>query len=363
MPAIDFIKPVVRSTKPYTLKLTDCQIKVNQNENPYDMPQEIKDEVARRVASRPWSRYPAFVPTELQEALAAFAGWRTDGILAGNGSNELIQALFTVTIERGVKVLLPEPTFTLYRLLIEILGGEVIPAPLTEDLTFDLELMKQLIAEHRPQMIVLCSPNNPTGCAITEPDLRELLNLHCGILVLDEAYVEFADWSAVKMLEEYDNLIILRTFSKALALAGLRVGYLLSNPALATEIAKAKLPYNINFFSITAAIVAMERYESILKPIVATLVAERERLYRALSELPGIKPYPSCANFILTRTEVLPPVVVLERLLERGILVRDVSRYPKLSDCVRISCGRVEENNVLISALREIVGCGDQTVI
>lgn len=355
MSAIDFIKPAVRAIKPYTLKLTDCRVKINQNENPYDMPQEVKEEVARRIASRPWSRYPAFVPTELHEALAAFAGWRSDGILAGNGSNELIQALFTVTIERGVKVLLPEPTFTLYRLLIETLGGEVISAPLTDDLKFDLELMKQLILEHRPQLIVLCSPNNPTGGALAEPELRELLSMRCGIVALDEAYVEFAGWSAVKLLEEYDHLVILRTFSKAMALAGLRVGYLLARPELAREIAKAKLPYNINFFSITAAIVAMQMYESHLKPIVDLLVSERERLYKALLTLPHLTPYPSYANFILTRTEALPPAALLERLLQRGILVRDVSGYPKLSACIRISCGRAEENDALISALREIV--------
>lgn len=355
MSVIDCIKPEVRSKKAYTLKLTDCNIKINQNENPYDLPQELKDEVMRRVASRPWSRYPAFVPTELHEALATFTGWRADGILSGNGSNELIHALFTVTIERGVKILLPEPTFTLYRLLIEILGGEVISAPLTEDLQFDLELMKQLIVDYRPQMIVLCSPNNPTGCVISEAALRELLELHRGILVLDEAYVEFADWSAVRLLEDYNNLIILRTFSKAMALAGLRLGYLLSRPELVTEIAKGKLPYNVNFFSITAAIVAMQTYERHLKPIVETLIAERERLYSAFLQLPNLKPYPSYANFILTRTRALPPVLLLERLLERGILVRDVSSYPKLSDCIRISCGRVEENDALISALREIV--------
>jgi histidinol-phosphate aminotransferase len=347
---LDKIKSQVKKLSAYTLNAPECRIKINQNENPYDLPEEIKTEVLTRLANRPWSRYPTFVPVDLLVALAKFSHWRADGILAGNGSNELIQALLTVTVGQGTKVLISEPTFTLYRLLIEVLGGEVVSLPLTNTFEYDIEKIKQTAQD--VDLVIICSPNNPTGCVIKDEDLKELLSNFSGLVILDEAYHEFSRQTVVPLLKQFNNLVVLRTFSKAMAMAGLRVGYLLSHPDLVKEIAKAKLPYNLNFFSLTAAIVAMERFE-LLSPIIDNLISERERLFQELSKINGLRPIPSQANFILTKTSIAPSEL-MSKLQSQEILARDVSRYPMLNNFVRFSVGTVGENNELIANLKSI---------
>ncbi|MEP7271351.1 MAG: histidinol-phosphate transaminase [Acidobacteriota bacterium] len=351
---LDKIKPQVRGIQAYTLAPLKAPIKVNQNENPYEMPAEIKSEVFRRLEQRPWSRYPTFVPTELHEKLAQHAGWIPEGVIAGNGSNELIQALLTVTVSPGTRVIIPEPTFTLYRQLVTVLGGDVIAVPLNDRLGFHIPKLASKVAVVKPDLTILCSPNNPTGCIISERDLRLLLRGSEGLVVVDQAYVEFGGEDFVPLLREFSNLIILRTFSKAMAMAGLRVGYLLASPMLVTEISKAKLPYNLNFFSVMAAEVALERF-SLLEPIIAQIRNERERLFGELRSIDGVAAHPSEANFFLLRS-VLPPGDLFERLHSRGILIRDVSKYPMLSEYVRISIGTQGENERLLFELLEIVG-------
>jgi histidinol-phosphate aminotransferase len=349
---IEKIKPQVRAITAYTLQPLRAEVKINQNENPFDMPAAIKEEVWRRLENRPWSRYPAFVPAELLEKLAAFAGWRADGVLAGNGSNELIQALLTVTVGEGTRVVTPEPTFTLYRQLATVLGGEVIAVPLNERLSFNIPKLASKSVSSKADLTIICSPNNPTGCTITRRDLVSLLRNSEGLVVVDQAYAEFGGEDFIPLLKEHQNLIVLRTFSKAMAMAGLRVGYLLAAPALVTEINKAKLPYNLNFFSMMAAEVALERFD-LLRPLIEQMKSERDRLFAALQQIKGLAPVPSAANFMVVRSTI-PPKQLFDGLHARGILVRDVSKYPMLSDYVRISVGSPEENDRLIAALHEI---------
>jgi len=351
---LETVKPAVRAIKAYSLQPHRARIKINQNENPFDMPQEIKDEVARRLATRPWSRYPDFVASELLQQLAAFAGWIPEGTLAGNGSNELIQAVLAVLVGPGVKVVIPEPTFTLYRQIVTIFGGEVISVPLTPRLIFDVPAMKQITSDLRGVVLILCSPNNPTGCRIEDQDLTALARGIDGIVIVDEAYHEFSRHSVVPLLKELPNLIVLRTFSKAMAMAGLRVGYMLASPELAREVHKATLPYNLNFVSSTVAQVACERYDTLLKPLVSLLISERGRLSAAIEVIAGLDPMPSEANFFLAKTE-LKPQRLFEELLERDILVRDVSYYPMLGEHLRLSVGKPEENDAVVSALQDIM--------
>jgi histidinol-phosphate aminotransferase len=351
---LDKIKPEVRAIKAYTLPPLKAAIKINQNENPHDLPGEIKAEVFRRLEQRAWSRYPTFVPHELHEKLAQHAGWIPEGVLAGNGSNELIQACLTVCVGAGTKVLIPEPTFTLYRQLATILGGEVTGVPLSDRLQFHIARLASKVAIVKPDVMIICSPNNPTGCAISTRDLRLLLKGTDGLIIVDQAYVEFGGEDFVPLLREFPNLIILRTFSKAMAMAGLRIGYLLASPELVTEINKAKLPYNMSFFSIAAAEVAIERY-SLLRPLIEQIKSERERVLAELRKIPGIVAVPSEGNFFLLRSP-LPPSELFERLHTRGILIRDVSKYPMLSDFVRISVGSHGENERLLFELQELFG-------
>lgn len=348
-----YIKPRVREIKPYSLRLEPARIKLNQNENPWDMPAEIKQETFHRLQQRPWSRYPAFIASGLIERLSEFSGWTPDGTLAGNGSNELIQALLMVTVSEGKRVLISEPTFALYRQITTVLGGEIVSVPLSPELTYDIEALKTAIETFRPEVTICCSPNNPTGCVIGESDLVSLLELSDGLIAVDEAYFEFSGQTAASLLEQHKNLVVLRTFSKALAMAALRVGYLLTAPELAREISKALLPYHINVFSQTAAEVAIEMYESKLKPLVARILEERDRINEELRLIPGLVPVPSRANFMIVRSEI-EPRRVFEHLLQRGILIRDVASYPMLRDYFRVCVGTPEENDVLLESLREL---------
>ena len=349
---LDIIKPAVRALRAYTLSPHRASVKINQNENPWDAPAEIKAEVLQRFAARQWSRYPAFVPVSLHERLAEFASWKPDGVIAGNGSNELIQSLLMVSIGPGKRVLISEPTFALYRQVATVLGGEVESVLLTPELTYDVAALLAKIEATQPDVTIICSPNNPTGCAIETADLRRLLRAAGGLVVIDEAYHEFARQSVVPLLTEHENLIVLRTFSKAMAFAALRVGYLLAAPALVTEIRKAVLPYNLNAFSQIAAEVAIERYPALLGPAVEAIIAERERLYTAISQLPGLTPVRSQGNFMIVKTR--DPKQVFAELLKRDILVRDVSSYPMLANYFRFNVGTPEENDRLLRALNEI---------
>ncbi len=348
----DVIKPTVRALRAYTLSPHRASVKLNQNENPWDAPERIKDEVLRRFAARKWSRYPDFIPTSLHERLAEFAQWKPDGIIAGNGSNELIQALLMVTIAAGKTVLISEPTFALYRQVATVLGGEVLSVPLTEDLQYDGAALQKMVEEKQPDVTIICSPNNPTGCVIGDDQLRSLLRTSRGLVVIDEAYHEFAEHTTVPLLNEHENLIVLRTFSKAMAFAALRLGYLLAAPDLAREIWKAVLPYNLNAFSQIAAEVAVENYESELRPRITRMIAERERLIVELAKVRGLEPVDSRGNFIVVKSAKDPKQVFVE-LLERDILVRDVSGYPMLRDYFRVCVGTPEENDYLLEKIRE----------
>jgi histidinol-phosphate aminotransferase len=344
------IKPAVREAAAYTLATRDAPVKINQNENPYDLPEALKRRVLEQALSRPWSRYPPFDPKDLLEKLAVFSGWRADGILTGNGSNELIEAVLLVTVGAGTRVVIPEPTFTLYALLTKILGGEAVRVRLTPDLRYDVDAIQGARRAAAAAVTVVCSPNNPTGSGLTRDEVRRLCLSGDGLVVIDEAYHEFAEASVVPLLAEHENLLVLRTFSKAMGMAGLRVGYLLASPALVREIDKARLPYNLNFFSQMAAMAALDAYGE-LEERVVQLRHLREDLQDALGRMPGVKAYPSQANFILIRLTHAEPKAVFEALYRRGVLVRDVTSYPMLERCLRVSVGTREENEAFLHSL------------
>ena len=349
--ALRHVKPAVRALQPYTLAARRAAVKINQNENPYDLPDELKRRVIAEAMARPWSRYPDFEPRELLEALARFAGWRADGILAGNGSNELIEALLMVTVGAGTAVVIPEPTFSLYALLTAVLGGRSVRVPLGADLEYDAGALIEAQRAHQASVVIVCSPNNPTGGVLSADDVDRLCRETDALVVVDEAYHEFSGQTVVPLLREHPNLIVLRTFSKAMAMAGLRVGYLLASPELVAEVNKARLPYNLNFFSQGAALAVLAD-PVIVEAAVARLVRAREEMLAALGRIRGVRPYRSRANFILFALEGRAPGDVFREMYEGGVLVRDVSSSAGLGACLRVSVGTDEENAAFLAVLR-----------
>ncbi len=342
------IKPEVRGLAAYTLKHVDADVKLDQNENPYELPGDIKREVADRVLRRPWGRYPEFIPAAVIRTLARFTGWPEDGILVGNGSNELIQASLTVTLGPGRRLAVPQPTFTLYKLMATALQATVDQVFLrTDDFEFDADGLIQ--ASRTSDVVVVCTPNNPTGNLLSREALVSVLKNAKGLVIVDEAYHEFSEQTAFPLLSEYRNLVVLRTFSKAMAMAGLRFGYMMAHPEIAREVYKSKLPYNVNIFTLTAAEIVIEN-RAVLNHGISTLIRERERVFAELQKRPAIRAFPSKANFILVRTEQ-PARELFETLYGMGVLVRDVSSYPLLERCLRISIGTAEENNRFLAAL------------
>ena len=358
--ALALIKPAVRAQPAYTLRHRPAARKLNQNEAPCDFPAELKHAVLARAAAAQWQRYPEFVPAQLQERLAARYGWRPDGVLVGNGSNELIQATLAVTVGPGDAVVAPSPTFSLYRLLTSVMGGRYVPVPLGHDFRYDVGGLIDAAVRERARVVVLNSPNNPTGSALPEGAVEDILTSTDALVVCDEAYQEFGGPSAIPLLGGHPRLVVLRTFSKAMGLAGLRCGLALAHPVVARELAKAKLPYNVNLVTVIAAEVALEHAELLDARTLETAGLRDQTLMR-LRELPGIEAFDSAANFILVRFGAVPSRVVFDRLLDDySILVRDMSGYPELSNCLRISIGTADDMEAVVHALGSILTSGQE---
>jgi len=260
----------------------------------------------------------------------------------------LLQATLMVLIKSRTRVAIPAPTFTVYRLISNVLGAKIVDVPLNPDMSYDVDAL--ISKSQGAGVLIINTPNNPTGAVLRGEGLQRILEQFSGHVLLDEAYYEFWGQTGLEFLKEYPRLIITRTFSKAMGMAGLRVGYLLAHPDLAAQISKAKLPYNVNQFSLTAAEVALENIGR-FRAAIEAVRKERERLGRELGRMPGIKVYPSEANFFLIEVPV-EPRAIFEDLYGQGILIRDVSSYPTLSKCLRVSVGAPDENNRLLSALR-----------
>ena len=348
-PPLNRIKPEIRAIDGYHLRAYDCPVKLNQNESPFDVPEDLKGRILEAVRKRPWSRYPDPMQMDLVAALADYAGVEPENLIVCNGSNTLVQLVLAVSTSPGVPVVIPSPSFSLYKLYTDIFGGRSVPVPLTPAFTFDIPAVQKTIREENAHTVILCSPNNPTGCAISNPDLERLLQETDALFMVDEAYGEFSDHTALDLLPRYPNLVILKTFSKAFGAAGIRIGYLIAHPDMVTEIIKGKIPFDINVFSHTAAMAILEHRECI-RERVAFINTERDRMFSALQTVDGVRPYPSHANLILF--EVADPEAVFTGLVEQGVLIRNVTSYPMLSNALRVSVGTTEENDRFLEALK-----------
>jgi histidinol-phosphate aminotransferase len=350
------LKPAVKAQPAYTLDAPAFRRKLNQNEAPRDLPEPLKRAILDRAMAMPWHRYPEFVPHALAARVAARYGVAEEAVLVGNGSNELIQAALTVLLEPGDVVVAPAPTFSLYRLITNVIGGRYIPVALGEDFAYDEDSLVETAIAEEAKAVVVCAPNNPTGSGISDGLVRRLLERTEAMILVDEAYQEFGGPTALPLVRESSRVMVLRTFSKALGLAGLRCGVGLVHPEVAKEVAKAKLPYNVNHVTLAAAEIVLD-HPQLIDEVVRETIAVRDRFTAALAQVPGFRPIPSQANFVLVRCTKQAPKVVFQRLLdEHGILVRNVSGVPELRDCLRISVGMAEDMDDALQALRAVAG-------
>lgn len=349
------IRPSVRKLRPYHLQERSCRIKLNQNESPYDLPRALKQEIMHAFIDRPWNRYPSFTPHGLKRKLAGYLSISEDCLLIGNGSNDLLNLLFASVLPSRSKVLIVEPTFSIYRQLARISEASLLELCLNDDFDFPVRKILSALDLDRADLCLLCSPNSPTGTLLPKDALQKILSKTSGIVLVDEAYHEFAGTNYLDLVRTSENLLVSRTFSKALGLAGLRLGYFVGPPDLIREIGKAKLPYNLNIFSEFVATRVLDQRD-LIQSRVSAILQERDNLYQGLSEIPGLQAYPSYANFLMVESR-LPAVELFAKLAKRGILVRDISKqHPMLGNKLRITVGKPEENVELVVALQEILG-------
>ncbi|MBU4532643.1 MAG: histidinol-phosphate transaminase [Firmicutes bacterium] len=346
------VRPALRDLTPYHVPVHTGVVKLDANENPYDFPAGLLTEIFGRVDGQTLVRYPDAEARELREAIADYHGLTAENVFVGNGSDELILNLF-LTFAVGGRVLIAEPTFGMYRIHSVIAGAEPVAVNRDPDFTIDSERLHYSTLNAAAQVMVLCSPNNPSGNTIPVGTVERILDWFGGIAVVDEAYFEFCGKTCVGLLERYPNLVVLRTFSKAFGLAGLRVGYMLAHPDVVQAVWRVKQPFNVDAFAQLAALAVLE-HRSLFEPQIAALMKDGAVLYEQLRALPGVEAYPTEANFILFRTPH-DARAVYERLLANGVLVRDLGG-PGLERCLRVSIGKPEENHQFIKALGATLG-------
>ncbi|HKS22157.1 MAG TPA: histidinol-phosphate transaminase [Thermoanaerobaculia bacterium] len=341
-------RSAVAAMTAYTLELREAEVKLNQNESPYDWPRALKEQVLARAAERPWNIYPDFESSGLRNALAKAYGMAPENIHVGNGSNELLAATIGAFVGPGTPVIFPRPTFTLYEKLVTIAGGLPMPIEFEPDSGL-LPLDEILERATEDAVVIVCSPNNPTGGVLADGGLQKLLD--SGAMVLfDRAYGDFANDTFPAL---HPRLVTFSTFSKAWGLAALRVGWVATTAENAREIRKVKLPYSLNAISEMAATIALENRQ-LRDANVVRIVSERKRVVNAMNDIPRITLFPTQANFVTFRAE-RHSKEIFEALFARGILVRDVSGYPRLANCLRISIGSPEQNDRMLAALKESV--------
>jgi len=346
------VRDDLRALEGYHSAQVDVQVRLNTNESPFPPPPEWSEALADEIRRLDWHRYPDRQARELRRALAEHHGVAPEQIFAANGSNEVLQTLLLTFAGPGRTVATFEPTYQLHGHIARITGATTVEGERGQDFTLDLAEVSRVLTAHEPAVTFLCSPNNPTG-GIEPPELvRATLAQVPGLLVVDEAYGQFADWSAQELIDEDQPLVVVRTFSKTWSMAAARLGYLIGPAWLVAELDKVTLPYHLDAVKQAAGRLALD-YLDAMNARVAQVIAERDRVVAALGTLP-VHVFPSQANFVLFRPRHLGGRQVWQHLVDRSVLVRDCSSWPRLDHCLRVTIGTPAENDAFLTALTEV---------
>lgn len=338
---------------PYDAKEVECAVKLASNENPRNLPPDLLRKLSRGIADFDFHRYPDPMANRLRELIAEANGLEPANVLIGNGGDELIFNLLMAWGGPGRSLLDLPPTFAMYAIDAQVTDTALHTIPRRPDFTIDEDAFLARVRSKADDVVVVSNPNNPTGTIAPETVLIDALEATDGVVLVDEAYFEFSRTTMRPHLGRHDNLLILRTFSKAFSLAGLRVGYMLGHEDVIRELAKVRQPYSVDAFSqMVARLVFRERAQ--FEQVISEIIRNRDVLAAQLGALEGVEAFPSEANFILFRV-ANASTVWRDLLHEHSVLLRDLSRQPGLEDCLRVTVGTMEENDRFLDGLTDVL--------
>lgn len=347
------VRPDLLDLEPYESPQRPARHRLNTNESPYPPPASLLDDAGRALRDLAFNRYPEADASDLLQDLADHWSHPVEGVWAANGSNEVLLHLFLAFGGASRTSVTFEPTYSLHTAIARIAGTATLQLERDQDFEVDLDEAVAMTKSAAPEIVVLCSPNNPTGNCEPQDTVRALLEEAPGLVVVDEAYAEFApsDSSCVPLLEDHPNLVVVKTFSKAWRLAGARLGYALAAPATIDGLRRVRLPYHLSAMSQAIGTSALRHADETMV-LARSIAEERDRIAIELQSL-GLKTFPSKANFVLF--EVEDPLETWQGLLERGVLIRDYSTVPRLHRCLRVTAGSYEDNEAFLGAIQEVL--------
>ncbi|HEV8115055.1 MAG TPA: histidinol-phosphate transaminase [Acidimicrobiales bacterium] len=350
MGAVPALRPDLGVLPGYHSAQVEVEVRLNTNESPLPPPPGFVAALAEAVAALPLHRYPDRSCSALRADLARLHDVQPDQVFLANGSNEVLQCLLLAYGGPGRSAATFEPTYAMHATIARMTGTAVARGERADDLTLALDEVRRVLAASSPEVTFLCSPNNPTGGAEPKDVVEEVLAIAPGLVVVDEAYAQFASWSALGLVGDDMPLVVTRTYSKTWSMAGVRLGYLIGPPVVVAALwEKAALPYHVDALKQVAGRLAL-RFTDEMEDRVALLVAERERVAAGLARLP-VDTWPSDANFLLFRPRHRGGAEVWSALVERSVLVRDCSSWPRLEGCLRVTIGTPAENDAFLAAL------------
>ena len=350
LPEVIPVRDDLRRLDGYHSPQVDVAVRLNTNESPFPPPLAWQEAMLSELAGVEWHRYPDRQALALRQAIADMHGVTPDMVFVANGSNEVLQTILLTYAGPGRTVATFEPTYQMHAQIARVVGSEVVEGERDEEFALDRSELQRVVGSTRPHVTFLTSPNNPTGLVEPEDLVREVVQLSPGLVVADEAYAQFAEWSALSLVADDAPLVVTRTFSKTWSMAGVRLGYAIGPAWFVAELDKVALPYHLDTAKQIAGRLALQFVDE-MDERVRFVVAERERMSDAMRRMP-IEVVPSGANFVLFRPVGAAGRSVWQGLLDRGVLVRDCSGWPRLTDRLRVTVGTAPENDAFLDALR-----------